>query len=101
MSKHEAPAEELKYLRQTGTVRGYAYSFDALLTKAGQFPADIMVGMFVGGLYPDIRACVRAMRPTDLEEAQQFAQLQEDISRNPWRSYGGEHQTKNSGETCK
>lgn len=72
MSKHEAPAEKLKNLRQTGVVKDYTNTFNALLTKVGQLPENIMLGMFVRGLYPDIRARVRAMRLTDLEEAQQL-----------------------------
>lgn len=55
----------------------------------------------MGRLFSDIRARVRAMRPKDLDEAQQFAQLQEDISRNPRRTYEGEQRSKNSGETSK
>lgn len=97
-SKHEAPAEELKDLRQAGVVREYKNAFDALLIKVGQLPEDIMLGMYVGGLFPDIRARVRAMRPTDLDEAQQFAQLQEEVSRNPRRTHGGEHRGKTQAD---
>lgn len=67
----------------------------------GQLLEDIMLGMFVGGLFPDIRARVRAMRPTDLEEAQQFAQLKEDVSCNPRRTYEGEDRTKSHGEASR
>lgn len=101
MSKHEAPVEELKNLRLTGVVREYTNAFNALLTKVGQLPEEIMFGMFVGGLFLDIRARVRAIRPTDLEEAQQFAQLQEDVSRNPRRTYGGEYKSKSHGDTSR
>lgn len=75
MSKHEAPVEELKNLRQARVVREYTNAFDALLTKVGQLPEDIMLGMFMAGLFPDIRVRVRVMRPVDLDKAQQFAQL--------------------------
>lgn len=94
-----APAEELKNLRQTGVVREYTNAFDALLTKVGQLLEDIMIGMFVGGLFPDIRARVRDIHPTDLEEAQQFAQIQEDVSRNRSRTFEGEHNSKSHGDT--
>lgn len=39
-SRHEAPTEELKNLRQAGGIREYANAFDALLTKMGQLPDD-------------------------------------------------------------
>lgn len=85
VSRHE----ELKNLRQAGGIREYKDAFDALLTRVGQLLDDIMMGVYVGGLFPDIRAWVRAMRPEDLYEAQQFARLQEDVSRNPRRTHGG------------
>lgn len=47
-TKHEAPGEELKNLRQTGSIREYTNAFNALLTKVGQLPEAIMLGMFVG-----------------------------------------------------
>lgn len=41
------------------------------------------------------------MRLADLDEGQRFALLQEDISQNPKRTYGGEHKGRNSGEASK
>lgn len=97
-SRHETPVEELKNLRQTGIVREYTNAFDALLTKVGQLPEDIMLGIYMGGLFPDIRARVRFMRPTSLDEAQQFAQLQEDVSCNRRRAHEGESRGKGQSD---
>lgn len=70
-------------------MKDYIDAFDTLLTKVGPMSEDMMMGIFVGGLFLDLRARVRAMQPTSLDEAQHFAQLQEDIAKAPRRGHGG------------
>jgi len=66
---------DLTKLKQTGTVREYQAQYEGLMSRAGRLSANQQIGGFVSGLKENIRAEVRASRPSTLIEAVGLARL--------------------------
>ena len=75
---YEDPMEEIKKLRQTGLVKDYLQSFDALLDMV-QLGEEQAVSYFLAGLRHEIEMMVRMFNPKTLQDAYSFAKLQEAI----------------------
>ncbi|PNX97560.1 retrotransposon-related protein, partial [Trifolium pratense] len=74
----ENPFEELKELKQSGTVADYIAEFELYSSQCGRLPEQQFLGYFVGGLRHDIRSRVRTFKPRNRYVAMQLAR---DIER--------------------
>ncbi|XP_020705860.1 uncharacterized protein LOC110116562 [Dendrobium catenatum] len=70
--------EQFFALTQEGTVAEYRDRFEYLASRLDRLSETVLEGNFMKGLKPEIRAAVRVMRPHDLGEAMELAQLVED-----------------------
>ncbi|KAH0433646.1 hypothetical protein IEQ34_026990 [Dendrobium chrysotoxum] len=73
--------EQFFALTQEGSVTEYRERFEYLASRLDRLPETVLEGNFMKGLTPEIRAAVRVMRPRDLGEAMELAQLVEDQRR--------------------
>jgi len=74
--------EEFNKLQQVGSLDDYLDSFEELksmmIQKTPCLPDDFFIDSFVGGLKPQLKPFVKALRPTTLSEAVVYARLQEE-----------------------
>jgi hypothetical protein len=69
--------EELKELEQTGTVEEYIENFERLRTRLllenRLFTKTDFLDVFIGGLKSDVKALVKAFKPTTLDDTYYYA----------------------------
>ncbi|VFQ67546.1 unnamed protein product [Cuscuta campestris] len=74
--------EEFNKWSQEGTIDAYLERFEELkalmLQRTPMLPEEYFVDSFVGGLKSHIKPFVKALKPQSLDEAVQFARLQEE-----------------------
>ncbi|VFQ81961.1 unnamed protein product [Cuscuta campestris] len=74
--------EDFNKLVQDGSIDEYLEKFEELkslmLQRTPILPEDYFVASFIGGLKSHLKPFVKALKPTCLDEAVQFARLQED-----------------------
>lgn len=69
----ENPFEELKELKQNGSVEEYVAEFELYSSQCGRLPEQQFLGYFIGGLRHDIRSRVRTFKPRNRYLAMQLA----------------------------
>ncbi|MCI32237.1 retrotransposon gag protein, partial [Trifolium medium] len=85
----ENPFEELKELKQTGSVEDYVAEFELYSSQCGRLPEQQFLGYFVGGLRHDIRSRVRTFKPRNRYLAMQLARdVEREFSEFSGQGYG-------------
>ncbi|PKU77049.1 putative mitochondrial protein [Dendrobium catenatum] len=81
-------SEQFYALTQEGTVEEYRKKFESLVGDMEGLSNSTLGGNFMKGLKPEIRDAVKVMRPRDLREAMELAQLVENQKTNArsWRN---------------
>lgn len=67
------PFEELRDVKQIGTVDDYMAEFEVFSSQCGRMPDVQFLGYFVGGLKPEIRSCLHTLKPHNRYQALQMA----------------------------
>lgn len=67
------PFEELKEIKQRGSVDDYIEEFEAFSSQCGRPPKRQFLGYFVGGLKREIKNRVRTLKPKNRYQAMQLA----------------------------
>lgn len=67
------PYEELRDIKQTGTVNEYIAEFEVFYSECGRLPEVQFLGYFVGGLKLEIRARIHTLKPLNRHQALQTA----------------------------
>ncbi|GJU39438.1 reverse transcriptase [Tanacetum coccineum] len=75
---YEDPMEEIKNLRQEGTVSDYQDKFEALISRV-ELTESQAISCFLAGLQQDIGLFVKMIRPKTLYYAYQLARMQETV----------------------
>lgn len=65
--------EELKEIKQKGSVEDHIKEFELFSTQCGRLPERHFLGYFVGGLRREIKRRVRTLKPKDRYQAMQLA----------------------------
>uniref|UniRef100_A0A803MT80 Integrase catalytic domain-containing protein n=1 Tax=Chenopodium quinoa TaxID=63459 RepID=A0A803MT80_CHEQI len=73
---YDDPMEELKSLKQTGSVQEYHDSFDALASRL-ELSEPYLLSCYLAGLEEEVQLAVRMFNPTTLQQALCLAKLQE------------------------
>ncbi|GJW59898.1 retrotransposable element Tf2 [Tanacetum coccineum] len=73
---YEDPMEELKNLKQDGSVANYQDQFKVLLGKV-ELSDQYAISLFLGGLQTDIGLVVKMFKPKSLYDAYHLARMQE------------------------
>lgn len=74
MGRLDNPFEELRGVKQTGTVDEYIVEFEIFSSQCGQLPETQFLWYFVGGLKPEIRRRLHTLKPQNRYQALQMAQ---------------------------
>ena len=77
--------EQFLAIRQEGTVREYIGTFETLAAQLGGIPERGMEGTFIKGLKDELKASVRLLQPTGLNQAIKTALL---VDENRVRGHG-------------
>nr|GEX13669.1 hypothetical protein [Tanacetum cinerariifolium] len=75
---YEDRMEEIKNLRQNGTVTDYQDQFEALVSRV-ELTESQAISCFVAGLQEDIGMMVKMFKPKSLYDAYQLARMQETV----------------------
>ncbi|GJR48181.1 gypsy/ty3 retroelement polyprotein [Tanacetum coccineum] len=75
---YEDPMEEIKNLRQNGTVLDYQDQFEALVSRV-ELTESQVISCFVAGLQQEIGLMLKMFRPKSLYDAYQLARIQETV----------------------
>lgn len=69
----ENPFEELKEIKQKGSVEDYIEDFEMFSAQCGRLSERQFLGYFVGGLRRDIKNRIRTLKPKNRYQAMQLA----------------------------
>ncbi|KAJ8446373.1 hypothetical protein Cgig2_019266 [Carnegiea gigantea] len=82
--KNVEVVEDFRKLHQWGSMDEYLEKFEGLkslmLQKTPVLPDDYFIASFVAGLKPHLKPFVKALNPLSLDDAVQFARLQEEAT---------------------
>ena len=78
MTQEGSLCERFLAMRQEGSMREFCSTFKSAATILPGLPKQVLEGVFINGLRPNIRAEVRLVMPKRLEELMEYAQRVED-----------------------
>lgn len=81
--------EQFFAISQTGTAREYVTLFERMAAQLPRLPEEVLDGVFVKGLKPELRTTVRAHQPSGLSQAMELALVIDES-----RSHGGTEPSK-------
>lgn len=70
------PMEELKKIKQVGSVKEYQAVFEKYLTRV-KLSEENVISCYIGGLKPDLNIVVKITQPTSLSQVYKRARMQE------------------------
>ena len=68
-------------MKQQTTMEDYLEKYETLVSPLRNLPDALMEGAFMNGLKPEVQVEVRMMKPTNLAQMIEAAQLVEEINK--------------------